>query len=378
MLRSTLLIVATLAAACTLAEPGPTAVSVPPLRVAAVLPPPPPPTCDATAFLSKVLYYTDPSFRPVKNGPLPATSPLPRSPDYLSGLHDAFCAAPAGFQQALSRLDAIYINAAPCTVGPGCFQASWGWLRKYMGSTQRLVALSSSLWNTDYATYETLLTQAVLPQSDISYSNPQSCTIASGCSSVNNVATALLAALAHEVGHIRWFDWVNHSPANYCTPNFFSRSWNPPYHQPPAGPGGGYWRDLLTPGNRGYLRSHGEFLDKHLNPPQIDDIDSLTPGSVAQSQMIYQLLVPPMGGPSPWASLFAAMSPDEDFVETYKFKVLTDNVTSTASRHPLTSVWITVPNGLGAGSNGTVDIADAYHNGWRANLAAKVGCIMGY
>jgi hypothetical protein len=130
----------------------------------------------------------------------------------------------------------------------------------------------------------------------------------------------------------------------------------------------------LTPGNRSYLRSHGDFLDRHLNPPQIDDIDNLPPGSVAQNQLIYQLLVPPM----PWASLFAAMSPDEDFVETYKFKVLTDNYTSTASRLPLTSVLITVPNGLGAGSNGTADIADAYHNGWKAYLAAKVGCIMGY
>jgi hypothetical protein len=176
------------------------------------------------------------------------------------------------------------------------------------------------------------------------------------------------------LGHIRWFDWVNNSPANYCTPNFFSYSWRQPYHQPPAGAGGGYWRELLTPGHRNYLRSHGDFLDRHLNPPQIDDIDNLPPGSVAQNQVIYQLLVRPM----PWASLFAAMSPDEDFIETYKFKVLTDNYTSTASRHPLTSVVITVPNGVGAGLNGTADIADDYHNGWRAYLAAKVGCITGY
>jgi hypothetical protein len=365
MQRSALLIgagiVAALAVSCTLAEPGPAAAQ--------------PLTCDPTIFLSKVGYYSDASFYPRHNGPLPTTSTLPTG--YLGGLGDAFCAAPAGFQQVLTSLDGIYINAAACTSGSNCFDASWGWLRKKGGSTLRLVALSSSLWNNDYETYEKLLTQAILPQSGIYYSNAQSCTTAGVCSPVNTVATALLAALAHEVGHIRWFDWVNNSPANYCNPNFFSQSWTQPYHQPPAGAAGGYWRELLTPGNRNHLR-HGDFLDRHLNPPQIDDIDNLAPGSVAQNQAIYQLLVPPMSGPSPWASLFAAMSPDEDFVETYKFKVLTDNYTSTASRHPLTSVWITVPNGQSAGSDGTVNIVGAYRIGTRANLAAKVGCIMGY
>lgn len=368
MQRSALLIgvqiVMALAVACTLAKPGPAAAQ--------------PLTCNPSIFLSKVGYYIDPSFHPVKNGALPITSMLPTSPNYIGSLGDAFCEAPAAFQQVLSSLDGIYINATPCTSGSNCFDASWGWLRKQGGNTKRLVALSSSLWNTDYVTYETLLTQAILPKSGVTYSNAQSCTAAGVCSPVNNVATTLLAALAHEVGHIRWFDWVNNSPAKYCSPNFFVNSWTPPYRQPPPGATGGYWRELLTPGNRSYLRGHGYFLDMHLNPPQIDDIDNQLPGSVAQNQLIYQLLVPPLTRPSPWASLFAAMSPDEDFVETYKFKVLTDNYTATTSRHPLTSVSITVPNGLGPGSDGTVDIVAAYRIGARAYLAAKVGCIIGY
>jgi hypothetical protein len=374
MLRSAFLIVAGIVAALVVACVPGTPGTPPGLAV----PPPPPPTCDATGFVSKVFYYTDPSFQPMKNGPLPPTVALPGSPDYLTGLRDAFNAAPPGFKQALCDLDAVYVNAAACTTWSDCFGASWGWLRKSMGTELRLVGLSSSLWGNDYAYYETVLTQSILPQSNIYYSQPQSCTNVGVCTSVNNLSTALLAALAHEVGHIRWFEWVNTSPGNYCSPDFFGNSWNQPYHRPPTGAAGGYWRHLLTRNHRSDLRSQGRYLDSHKNPPQINDIDVLAPGSAIQNQAIYKLLVPPSPAPpSPWASLFAAMSPDEDFVETYKFKVLTDR-TPEASRYPLTSVWITVPQGQSNGSNGAANIVADYLSGARPYLAAKVDCITSY
>jgi hypothetical protein len=89
---------------------------------------------------------------------------------------------------------------------------------------------------------------------------------------------------------------------------------------------------------------------------------------------MYQLLVPPPLIPACWASLFAAMSPDEDFIETYKFKVLTDG----SGGSPLTSATITVPHGMSGGSDGTANIVADYHNGARAELTAKVGCIISY
>ncbi len=387
MLRSALLLGAGIAAALVFACVPPPAAAPPPPPVApasmaaAGLPAAPLLTCDATTFTNKVAYYNDPMFHPMKNGPLPTTIGFPAGPNYLAGLRDAFNAAPPGFQQALCNLNGVYVNGTNCAGGAGCFSSSWGWSRKSGPNRQTLVGLSTALWGYNYEGYENALTDSILPQSGVTYSNTQSCTAAGVCFAVNNPATALLAALAHEVGHLRWFDTVN--PANYCTPNFFAYGWNKPYHQAPGSTANGYWRDLLTPNNRGYLRSHGNFLDRHKNPPQIDDIDNQAPGSVAQNQLIYQLLVslpsvPPAPIP-PWASLFAAMTPDEDFVETYKFKVLTDQTpNATGSNHPLTSVWITVPNGQGAGANGTANIVADYRNSARGALAAKVGCITSY
>jgi hypothetical protein len=56
------------------------------------------------------------------------------------------------------------------------------------------------------------------------------------------------------------------------------------------------------------------------------------------------------------------MSPDEDFVETYKFEILT------TAKTPLTSVLITVPST-------TANIVVDYFSGGKSELARKVGCI---
>jgi hypothetical protein len=320
---------------------------------------------DPGVFLSKVAYFADPTFAPRKGGPLPNAGALPS--DYLSGLRDAFCAAPPGFQQVLSSLDAVYVNGTSCVPGAGCFGDSWGWLRSIPGGRQRIVALSSWLWTagTTYSSYESALTQSILPSApgyQTSYSNALSCTSAGVCTAVDNLPTALLAALSHEVGHIRWFEWVNANSA-YCGGKFFANSWRGRVHQPPGSAAQGYWRKLLTLGERNYEWVHGGWLDRHLNPPQTRDVDATAPGA-AQNKLIYQWLVPS----APWASLFAAMSPDEDFVETYKFKVLTD----LAALHPLTSARITVPQA------GAADIVSDYRRGAKGFLSTKVSCITGY
>jgi hypothetical protein len=64
------------------------------------------------------------------------------------------------------------------------------------------------LWNeTSYTNYETDLTQSILPPSGsgVTYSNAQSCLPSGVCRPIDNLTTALLAALAHEVGHIAWY-----------------------------------------------------------------------------------------------------------------------------------------------------------------------------
>ena len=353
-----------------------------------VAPPAPPPlamagaglTCNGgnpTTFLNKVNFFADANFQPGRGiqQPTPLSSPPPNAATYLQGLQNAFCAAPPDFQTALSSLDAVWINTAPCASGNQCFTESWGWWRRLLGpppfSYQRIVGLSASLWSTTYSGYETQLTQTILQQSGITYSQVQP---------VDDLPTALLAALAHEVGHIRWFEWgVNSNPLNYCAVgnwNFFG-GWSPStVFQPPGNSTNGYWRDLLTPNGRAHVRNPvtRKYPYKHSSPPQMDDIDAQPDGSPVQEQLIYQLLVPPPPIPAWWASLFAAMSPDEDFIETYKFKVLTDG----SGGSPLTSATITVPRGTSGGSGGTANIIVDYHNGARADLTAKVGCITSY
>jgi hypothetical protein len=351
-------------------------VPVPEPRAAiAATSPPSRPGCDAGVFLSKASYLAVP-FYPEKGAPLPPTSTLPNNPDYASTLEAAFNAAPPGFQQVLCSLDAVYVNGAVCGNWSDCMdEGSWGWRRTLDGGgVQRIVALSWWLWNYPlaYSSYETQLTRSVLPQSGVKYSD---------VALADDLSIAVLAALAHEIGHIRWFDWVNASPSGYCNGTFFTNSWRPPIHWPPGDATTGFWRDLLTRSERNHLRSIGDYLDIHAQPPQINAIDNVPAGSVTQQKMIYQLLMP--AATSPWASLFAAMSPDEDFVETYKLKVLIDPMgpdpmMPRATR--LTSATITVPNGLGSGIDGLANIiADILQNpSARPFLSWKLACIPSY
>src|SRR6185312_4086010 len=48
-----------------------------------------------------------------------------------------------------------------------------------------------------------------------------------------------------------------------------------------------------------------------------------------------------------WASLFATVAADEDFVETYKLVVLTDTSVPTPTRQALTALKITIPRSGG-------------------------------
>src|SRR5205085_2113470 len=127
------------------------------------------------------------------------------------------------FQDVLSSLNSVWINTATCGTWDQCFSESWGWWRRVarhpvrhrtpLFRHERIVGLSASLWSTTYSGYETVLTQGILSQSGIFYSQIQP---------VDDLATALLAALAHEVGHIRWFEWgVNSDPVNFCNPATF-------------------------------------------------------------------------------------------------------------------------------------------------------------
>lgn len=362
MIRSALLLsaglLAALAFACVAVAPPP-APGPGPKTVAATL-------CPASQFVKKVSYLTT-AFAPTIGAQLPASIGLPPSvpgsvPDYATDLMNAFNAASSDFKQTLCSLDAIYINAVSCANSADCLGDSWGWWQSQPTTPKgRVVAISAGLWSEpSYSQYETDLVQSILPSSGVTYSNATSC-VSGVCQPVDNLNTAILAALAHEVGHIAWYNEVPlASPANFCGGKFFT-SWVANTVSPPPP-----WRDLLTLNERNHGRHHngGAWPYVHSKPPQIDSIDR--PGSGNPNNMILDLIAtsnPPPSTENSWASLLATMSPDEDFVETYKFKVLT------TANPPLRSAIITVPNA------GATNIVAGYLNGWKPGLKTKVDCI---
>jgi hypothetical protein len=290
---------------------------------------------------TKVRYLADSSFHPDWYAALPPESSFPPgSPDYARTLTEVFKIASVDFKKTLCRLNVIYITPTP---------NSWGWM--YRPTGWRAVALSTGLWHKEtYSGYETDLTRSVLPKSEFTYTNAEP---------NDNLVMAVLAALAHEVGHIAWYAEVPaHRPADFCGGNFFI-SWKANTVSPPP-----HWRELLTPSERDRIRHsekwsslHGRWPYLHSRTPNVDSIDaSRTKGA---EQLAYEWVSPG----APWASPFAAISPDEDFVETYKFKVLT------TANPPLSSVQITVPGAE------TADIVRDYRVGNRRELKQKVDCI---
>jgi hypothetical protein len=130
----------------------------------------------------------------------------------------------------------------------------------------------------------------------------------------------VLAVLAHEFGHILWYDWNKQlggsfDPTNLetCKDNrpLFFHSWqtwlsHDSLLEPPP------WRDFGMPAIRGRV--------KHIVGPQPDEFDGSS-DLLSKLEGLYN--VGPLG--APWATLLGSLTPDEDFVETYVFSVLTQN-----------------------------------------------------
>src|SRR5260221_14153770 len=125
----------------------------------------------------------------------------------------------------------------------------------------------------------------------------------------------VLAMLAHEVGHVRWFE--ANARSGYGTDFDFKRLNDCLFFLG--------WQNQtaksLAP--RGRWRSFGDTrnvnVNDHQNFPTLDDFANAT-----NNQDRNSLLNSLLSNTQPWVSYFGANAPDEDFVETYKFSVLID------------------------------------------------------
>jgi len=159
---------------------------------------------------------------------------------------------------------------------------------------------------------------------------------------------SVLAILAHEIGHILW--WDKNVGNRTCVKASQSRFSN--YSWPSNQVAHGFHRlGQQDKQNRTTDRPDKDdvLLDfRYDNPPG----SSNYPDAVADLQTMY------LSGN--WASLFATVSVDEDFIETYKLWILT-NINNLG---PITSLHINIP------SLSAIDILSRFNN-TKTKLYAK-------
>jgi hypothetical protein len=245
----------------------------------------------------------------------------------VAAITAAYSAAPAFFQDALCQLDHIYIDTD--TQDPAK-PSVWGMRERlhidaatnkpaaHIAISKRLLTYLESQ-RAPYAAYEDQLTRALLasapnvtpPASPIALSYAA----APDRAARNPAAIAVLAILAHEMGHIVWWE---RDVGNSAFPeiSWTTKSVQHGFH------------------NFGVEDPNNPALHHPVKADVQYDLRYLPPERAASDlQKIY-------GGE--WASLFATVAADEDFVETYKLIVLTDTSASTPTRQALTSLKVMI------------------------------------
>jgi hypothetical protein len=391
MIRSALLLCAGLLAAacfaCAQTPPPPPTVlppPLPPVSASAVQP------CDAPHFVAAVQVLTaayNPNSSPYSPPDQNVQVNYPLRNEIKNDLTDAFTNAPQFFKNQLCALDGIYINPKGCSVdanncklvGDKFFNASWGFRsRNHADLNKRYISISAGLWIPgagNYAkalsVYETAVFRQLLSLPPVNPGNPVPPYF--GSSNQDNSWMTVLAALAHELGHVRWADInikkdnpgrpYDFSYLNSCSGGSFFQNWNYPNDNWLKSKNN--WRGF---GNR---ESQGGGTPDHKAPPQLGDIFD----PVKQNGALWQLYQ----APQPWPSLFGALSPEEDFVESYVVAVLTGYQPNYGIPPmdrffgPLKSLPLSV-----GGYNVPVDIPNDLVNSNKTELQRKMRCIPGY
>jgi hypothetical protein len=335
--------------------------------------PPAPPIQPTTAscsvgdpnFLNHVLFVQNGLPLPSSNPNNPPAPPQPANATpvvgtpYAQALQNAFQLAPQAFRDRLCGLTGIYVNGpAICSSLSDCIENSWGFRvwQNFPLMPQTYVAITAGLWNLScpgaspgsayiYHCFETNLLNKVAGTDASQYFQ-----YGSANTPADNFDMTILAALAHEVAHAQWYrvmapngpGILGYTPGFCGSPDFFSYSWKErPVHKPPV------WRLFLTLDKRNH--NFGP-PDHHLVAPQTKAVDNaVNANNLGHAADFLEQLYRPG---QPWASYFGSISPDEDFVETYKFYVLTNvkTVPGLVDPHgvlegPLTSLPI-VLNGI--------------------------------
>jgi len=313
-------------------------------------PPPPPPEaglvaatwplalCNASNFATNVTIL-DTGFDPAAPSYVPPSGSTRPGQIIQQDLQDAFSNAPPVVQNHLCALSGgVFINPGSCSTSPcnagGLFANSWGFRSQQAADKGKTyIAIPAQLWRSStshavaFQTYENDILQFLTAKIGASgWGNPPP-SIGSPTPADQPWLT-VLAALAHELGHVQWvlavaknpgndykFDNLRNCPIDISgTPIDFFQGWR-------------YTKDKqLEPPKRWRRFTNNENNDDddpkkttlHDLAPQWDDFRK---PFANPKQLLFQLYQ----ADQPWASLVAALTPDEDFVETYVLYALLGN-----------------------------------------------------
>jgi hypothetical protein len=256
---------------------------------------------------------------PTSGGPINNSSTL-------TDLAAAFALAPPSFLNELCGSTGnppVSLFVQDCPPAPvSCTVSSWGYRQRATGA--RFIALSTGLWQGNapalrYPVFETAVIDNLVGVSGL----------ASYVSASNDTPEmTVLAVMAHELGHILW--WNKGLLSRPCpTPLppgvdqiFWKIAWRNPAGPPPFHNFG-----VQFP------------TDQRLRGPSKDDVRANAGNPPVARNLLRQIY----GGD--WASLLANVAPDEDLIETYKLSILT--TARNAGKGPLTSLVVNIP-GIGS------------------------------
>jgi hypothetical protein len=254
--------------------------------------------------------------------------PAPIDPAIRNDLAEAFSANPAFSKNELCPLDGIFINREQCSgYDPSSCSAmqdkdiaanSWG-LRTPLPFSKKYIAISLGLWRCQsgqpgycapkFTQYHQRLNKALL---DKTAEMPVSISPPTFEASADTPALSILAALAHERGHIYWWE------------TFVQRPGTTPDRSVLISNAGGFCGGTIYPG--------GRWQGKPVEPPhnryvEFGDLSWVSPVVDLPYLLRYDTkhavgIIDAIYAGGLYPSLLAAYSPDEDFVEAFEWSVL--------------------------------------------------------
>jgi|GEM_PF-6723308 hypothetical protein len=261
-----------------------------------------------------------------------AQKPGPALRGEALAIQAAYNAAPGFFQDALCRLDRIYIDtdtkdpAKPSVWGMRerlVVDPATGKPRTHIGISRQILSWLAKQ-RQPYASYEARVARMLLAPAPANLLSVTAGPDPAGA----QPALAVLAVLAHEMGHIVWWeDDIGSGP--FPEFSWTTKSVQHGFHNFGV-------EDPQNPPQRRPVRTDVEYALRYLPAER----------AAAELKAVY-------GGE--WASLFATVAADEDFVETYKLVVLTDaGGAATPGRKALTRLSVAIPR---AGSGDILALA---------------------